>query len=232
LLLDTGDALVGGAPLGDLTQGEVVVAGMNLMGYQAMAVGPKELGLGLDVLQQRLDEAQFPFLSANAVSSATGELLVAPYTVLEVGAYQVGILGLTRPMKSPPDGVQILDPQAALERYVPALAEQAQVIVVLTNVGYRQALSLAQAVPGVDLLVAALPDQLPERAMRAPDTGTWAVTAEQPVARHTGRRVGHLVVTILSDGSLVDPSWVSLPLDAQFADDPEMTKLLKGFPKP
>jgi 2',3'-cyclic-nucleotide 2'-phosphodiesterase (5'-nucleotidase family) len=232
LLLDTGDALVGGAPLGDLTRGEVVVAGMNLMGYQAMALGPKELSLGLDVLQQRLDEAQFPFLSANAVLSATGELVVAPYTTLEVGPYRVGILGLTRPMKKPPAGIQVLDPQAALEQYVPQLAGQVEVIVVLTNLGYRQAISLVRAVPGVDLLVAALPDQLPEQAMHAPDTGTWAVAAEQPVARHTGRRVGHLEVTIRSDGSLADPSWVSLPLDARFADDPDMTKLLAGFPKP
>ncbi|MGD8793013.1 MAG: hypothetical protein PVF47_10705 [Anaerolineae bacterium] len=232
MLLDTGDALVGGAPLGDLTQGEVVVAGMNLMGYQAMALGPKELSLGRDVLQQRLDEAQFPFLSANVVSSPTGELLVSPYTVLEAGPYRLGILGLTRAMKEPPPGIQVLDPQAALERYVPQLAGQAEVIIVLTNLGYRKAVTLVRAVPGIDLLVAARPDQLPEQAIRVPETTAWAVVADQPMTRHTGRRVGHLEVMVRSDGTLAEPSWVSVPLDATFADELEMTLLLKGFPRP
>jgi len=42
LLLDTGDALAGGKRLGDATQGQVIVDGMNLMGYDAMALGPLE----------------------------------------------------------------------------------------------------------------------------------------------------------------------------------------------
>jgi len=41
-----GDALVGGGILGDITQGEAIVAGMNLMSYDAFALGPKELALG------------------------------------------------------------------------------------------------------------------------------------------------------------------------------------------
>jgi 2',3'-cyclic-nucleotide 2'-phosphodiesterase (5'-nucleotidase family) len=205
---------------------------MNLMGYQAMALGPKELSLGRDVLQQRLDEAQFPFLSANVVLSPTGELLVSPYTILEVGSYRLCILGLTRPMKEPPPGIQILDPQAALEHYVPRLAGQAEVIVVLTNLGYRQALTLVRSVPGIDLLVAARPDQLPEQAIRAPDTMTWAVVADHPMPRHTGRRVGHFEVMVRSDGTLAEPSWVSIWLDARFTDDPEMALLLERFPKP
>jgi 2',3'-cyclic-nucleotide 2'-phosphodiesterase (5'-nucleotidase family) len=205
---------------------------MNLMGYQAMALGPKELSLGWDVLQQRLEEAQFPLLSVNAVVSDTGELLVAPYAILEIGPFQVGVLGLTRLMQEPPDGIRVLDPLDALERYVPQLAAQVEVVVLLTNVRYRQALTLVRSVSGIDLLVAALPDQLPDKVIRTPDTGTWAIVADHPSPRHTGRRVGHLEVTIQGDGSLVDPSWVSLWLDAKFADDPEMKELLAGFLEP
>lgn len=212
-----------------MTQGEVIVAGMNQMGYDAMALGPKELSLGPEVLGQRIAEAQFPMLSANAVLSATGELLAEPYTILEVSGYRLGIIGLTRVPAETLAGVRVMDPGAAAAEYVPRVAKQADAVVVLTNMGFRGALALAQAAPGIDLLIAALPGQLPTQAVPVPETGTLAVTAEQPMARHTGRRVGRLVVEVASDGSLADESWVSVPMDKTLADDLQMQVLLDGY---
>jgi len=94
---------------------------------------------------------------------------------------------------------------------------------------YRSGTALAQAVPGIDLLVAALPGQLPSRAVRVPGTETIVVTAEQPLARHTGRRVGRLVVTLGADGVLSGETWTSVPLDKSLADDFEMRALLDKF---
>ena len=226
LLLDTGDALVGGGPLGDYTKGEVIVDGMNHMGYDAMALGPKELGLGQDTLRQRLEEAEFPMLSANTVLSGTQDLVAQPYSIVQVGNHRIGVIGVTRI----PDGrlgvFQVLDPvQAALE-YVPQVAAQSDVVVLLTNMPYRPAISLAQAVPGIDLVVAALPTQLPDKALRT-SNGALVITAEQPLPRHAGRRVGRLVVTAGSDGALSDESWQSVSMGPQIPDDPLMTLLLE-----
>jgi 2',3'-cyclic-nucleotide 2'-phosphodiesterase (5'-nucleotidase family) len=229
LLLDAGDALVGGGLLGDLTQGEAIVAGMNLMGYDAMALGPKELSLGVDILRQRLAEARFPMLSANVVLSGTDDPLAPPYAVLDVGGHPVGIIGLTRPPDTAVDGFQVLDPQTALASYVPRVREQAGTVVLLTNLSYRAAMELAGAVPGIDLVVAALPDQLPRQAIRVPKTGTLIVAAEQPVAKHTGRRLGRLVVTIGSDGKLSGESWESAQMDKSLADDPLMAATLDKY---
>jgi 2',3'-cyclic-nucleotide 2'-phosphodiesterase (5'-nucleotidase family) len=212
-----------------MTQGEVIVAGMNQMGYDAMALGPKELSLGPEILGQRIAEARFPMLSANAVLSGTGELLVRPYTILDVGGHRLGILGLTRVPDETLAGFQILDPGAAAAEYVPRVAEQADTVVVLTNMGFRGTMALAQAVPGIDLLIAALPGQLPTQAVPVPETGTLAVTAEQPLARHTGRRVGRLVVTVGSDRGLTGESWASVPMDKTLADDLLMQILLDGY---
>jgi 2',3'-cyclic-nucleotide 2'-phosphodiesterase (5'-nucleotidase family) len=225
--LDTGDALIGGGQLGDHTRGEAVVAGMNLMGYDAMALGPKELSLGLEVLGERIAEAEFPMLSANAVLTSTGELVASPYAIVEVGDHKVGVIGLTRAPGGPLPGIQVLDPQQAAEQYVPEVAEQADTIVVLTNQTYRDGLDLAGAVPGIDLVVSALPDQLPVEAVRVPGTGTIVLSAEQPVARHTGRRVGRLLVAIGGDGTLSGESWETRPMDRQIVDDPEMGALLQ-----
>ncbi len=228
-MLDTGDALVGGGLLGDLTQGEAVVAGMNLMGYDALALGPNELSLGVDLLRLRMDEAQFPILSANVVISGTDQLVTLPYTILEVGDQHVGVVGLTRAADDVSSELQVRDPLDALAEYVPLVSEQADVVIVLTNTTYRSGLALAREVPGIDLMVAALPAQLPNQAIRAQDGGAIVVSAEQPLPRHTGRRVGKLALGIGSDGTLSEESWTSVPLDNTLIDDLEMTALLDRY---
>jgi len=229
LLLDTGDALIGDGILGNLTQGEAVVAGMNLMGYDAMAVGAKELSLGVDVLRQRMAEAEFPMLSANVVLAESGDLLAQPYAILEIAGRRVGIVGLTRVPGEPLADYRVLDPEQAARQYVPEIAGQVDTVVVLTNMYYRKAMAMADTVPGIDLIVTSLNSQLPSLAVRTPVSGTLAVTAEQPLSKHTGRRVGRLVATLNSDGSLSGESWTSVPMDGTIADDQEMQRLLDRY---
>lgn len=228
MLLDTGDALVGGGLLGDATQGAVIVAGMNLMGYDAMALGPIELTLGPETLRQRMEEAEFPVLSANVVLSDTDELLAEPYAILQIGDHRVAVIGLTRVPAGPVSGFSVSDPQQAAARYVAEVATQADTVFLLTNLEYRAGLALAGIVPDIDLLIAALPRQLPGEAVRPSGGGALVVTAEQPLPRHSGRRVGRLAVTLNSDGSLLRESWSSVAMDGSFADDVAMQRLLEG----
>jgi 5'-nucleotidase len=219
---------------------------MNLMGYDALALGPKELSLGLEMLRQRMEEAAFPMLSANVTLSGTEELLAEPFTVIQAGDHRLGVIGLTRPLDParngaaasaagvrpqervrPQEWAHVLDPQAAAVRYVPQVAEQVETVIVLTNLDYRAGLALAEAVPGIDLLVAALPDQPSGSLVRVPATGTIVVSAEQPAPRHTGRRVGRLVVMVDDEGNLSGESWASHAMDKTLADDLVMDSLLK-----
>lgn len=229
ILLDTGDALVGDGLLGNQTMGEAIVAGMNLMGYDAMALGPKELSLGEEVLRQRIEEMEFPVLSANLVLSYTGDLAVRPYTILDLDLLRVGVIGLTRPPSEDPAKWGVLDPQEVLMELVPEVRRQAETVILLTNIPDRSARELAQAVPGIDLVVAALPDQLPDRAVRVPETGTLVVTADQSLPRHAGRRVGWLSVTVGDDGSIGSESWTSVPMGPEYRDDSNMKALLDGY---
>jgi 2',3'-cyclic-nucleotide 2'-phosphodiesterase (5'-nucleotidase family) len=215
--------------LGDKTKGEAIVAGMNLMGYHVMALGPHELALGQEVLRQRMAEAEFPMVSANVVLSETGELFAEPYVILETGGRRVGIIGLTRVPDKPLAGFQVLDPRTAAAQYVPEVVEQSDTVVILTNVSYPAALALASQVPNIDLLVAGRAKQRPTQAVRIPGTGTLTVTTEPPLQRHTGREVGRLVVTLESDGTLTEESWNPVPLTKETPDDPVMTKLLNTF---
>jgi 2',3'-cyclic-nucleotide 2'-phosphodiesterase (5'-nucleotidase family) len=203
---------------------------MNLMGYDAMALGPRELSLGGEVLQARIDEAQFPMLSANVLWSRSGELVGDAYRLLQVGQRKVAVIGLTRQADAELADFEVLAPTDALNQYLPEVRAQADTLILLTNLSYRSALQIAQGVPGVDLVVAALPDELPEHAMRIPETGSLVVAAERPAPRHTGRRVGNLTATIGSDGTLGGEFWLSVPLSRSVPDDPEMATLLNQFP--
>ena len=109
------------------------------------------------------------------------------------------------------------------------MAKEADTVVVLTNLTYRAGLALAQDVAGIDLVIAALPGQLPEVAVRAPETGTLVVTAEQASPQHSGRRVGRLQVTLEADGSLSGEQWQSVWMDASIADDPAMAELVQEY---
>jgi len=199
---------------------------MNLMGYDAMALGPKELSLGPDLLRQRMAEAGFPILSANAVLTGSEELVAEPYTILDVGGRKVGVIGLTRAQGAAPAGFQVLDPQQALERYLPEVREKAGTVIVLTNLEHNAALALAQAVPGIDLVIGALPGQDPSESVRVPGTNALVVVADKASPGHSGRRVGVLLATLGSDGSLTGESWQSPWLGPAIADDPEMQVLL------
>jgi 2',3'-cyclic-nucleotide 2'-phosphodiesterase (5'-nucleotidase family) len=233
LLLDTGDALVTGSrqtgqllgqnqPLGDKTRGEAVVAGMNLMGYDAMALGPIDLALGLEVLRQRMAEAGFAMISANVTLSQGGGMLAPAYVLLTVGSRRLGILGLTRAPSQPLAGLEVGNAQEALARWLPEVEDQADYVILLTNLRFRTAIDLVSDVEGVDLLVAALPGQLPSNALRVPQTGTLAVTAEQAMTLHSGRRVGELGLLETADRSFRVESWRSVEMSSDFPDDLEM----------
>ena len=126
-------------------------------------------------------------------------------------------------------GFRVLDPQQALADILPEVAEQAGTVILLTNIEYRPAIQITRAVPGVDLVIAARPGQLPSKAKEVSDGAFLAITAEQPVRKHTGRRVGRLVVTVESDGTLSHQSWSSVSMVKTIADDPEMGALLAGY---
>src|SRR6266852_1402800 len=64
LVVDSGDLLMGTA-MSSVYRGEVDIAAMNLMGYDAVAVGNHAFDFGTRPLQHLRKEASFPFLCTN-----------------------------------------------------------------------------------------------------------------------------------------------------------------------
>jgi 5'-nucleotidase/UDP-sugar diphosphatase len=166
LLLDGGDVNTG-VPESDLQDAVPDFKGMNLLGYQAMAVGNHEFDKPLAVLKMQRDLAQFPMLSANIYEQ--GQRMFAPYKVFDLGGLRVGVLGLTTEdtvRMAHPDNVGRLEFRnviAEAAKVVPDLRRQADVVIAATHMGHYENgqhgtqaagdVEMARAVSGIDLVV-------------------------------------------------------------------------------
>lgn len=95
LLLLSGGDINTGVPESDLQDAEPDFRGMNLIGYDAMAVGNHEFDNPLTVLRQQEKWAKFPFLSANIYQKSTGERLFKPWAIFKRQDLKIAVIGLT-----------------------------------------------------------------------------------------------------------------------------------------
>ena len=123
-------------------EGAPMVAAMSRMGYAAAAVGNHEFDFGVRTIAERAKTATFPFLAANLVESANGNVpaWAKPFTIVDVGGMKLGIVGLTNiDSKVTADprhmtGLEFLPYASTLESWVPrARAAGAEEIVVLLH---------------------------------------------------------------------------------------------------
>ncbi|ELY2736417.1 bifunctional UDP-sugar hydrolase/5'-nucleotidase [Cronobacter dublinensis] len=94
LLLSGGDINTG-VPESDLQDAEPDFRGMNLIGYDAMAVGNHEFDNPLSVLRQQQKWAKFPLLSANIYQKSTNERLFKPWAIFKPQGFKIAVIGLT-----------------------------------------------------------------------------------------------------------------------------------------
>jgi 5'-nucleotidase/UDP-sugar diphosphatase len=166
LLLDGGDVNTG-VPESDLQDAVPDFRGMNLLGYDAMAVGNHEFDKSPFILKMQRDLAKFPMLSANIYRS--GERMFEPYKVFNLGGLRVGVMGLTtedtQKMVHPDNirDVQFRNPIEEAARVVPELRTKADIVIAATHMGHYENgahgtqaagdVEMARAVKGIDLVV-------------------------------------------------------------------------------
>ena len=166
LLLDGGDVNTG-VPESDLQDAVPDFKGMNLLGYDAMAVGNHEFDKPPFVLKMQRDLAQFPMLAANIYSG--GERMFAPYKIFNVGGVRVAVMGLTTEdtqKMAHPENMKNIEFRSAIAeaaKLVPELREQADVVIAATHMGHYQNgehgsqapgdVEMSRAVKGLDLVV-------------------------------------------------------------------------------
>ncbi|MGF1683650.1 bifunctional UDP-sugar hydrolase/5'-nucleotidase UshA [Photobacterium minamisatsumaniensis] len=145
LLLSGGDINTG-VPESDLQDAEPDFKGMNMLGYDAMALGNHEFDNPLEVLRKQEEWAEFPMLSANIYDKESGERLFQPYQIFEQQGIKIAVIGLTTEDTSKignPEyigGVDFRDPKAEAKKLIAELeaTENPDVIIAATHMGHYE----------------------------------------------------------------------------------------------
>lgn len=227
LVLDAGDALFG-QPVSDISQGRALTEAMNLMKYDAMAIGERDLAHFPELLD-RSREAKFAFLSANLVYASTGKPVFTPYVVQNVGGRKVAIIGLTPAddtFKSfVPSSADITakDPVETAREYVAkARAEKVDAVVILSHLGNVMDRKIATEVNGITAIVGGHSYDLLQETLQLNNT----VIGQ---AGYGGEWLGEITVDFDGEGNVVSAKAGVIPLSADYADDPELAALAARY---
>jgi len=176
LVLDGGD-MTQGTPVSTIFYGTPIFHVMNASEYDAAVLGNHEFDNGTSYIRKFREIAKFPLLSANVLEN--GELVAdAPTALFDIDGVRVGIIGITTSTAIHQKGVLVLPPEDVVAKYVPALDEQADLIIALSHLGYERDRELAIASEGIDVIVGGHTGARLEVPVRVGSTwivqaGTW-----------------------------------------------------------
>jgi len=232
LLLDAGDA-IHGTILSNFFNGEPVIDVMNAMGYDAMEIGNHEFNYGQGVLVERRDEANFPFLAANIVVTATGKTppFCQPYVIKEVMGKRIAIFGLITPdtpvVTHPRNviGLTFLDPIETAAKLVPKLRPKADLIIALTHIGYDMDRQLAEEVGGIHVIVGGHSHTKIEVPERVGNEGGNAIIVQ---AWENSKVLGRLDLEMRGK-AVVRFSGGLIPVTADVLEDPDVKTIIEPY---
>ncbi|MEK6307305.1 MAG: bifunctional UDP-sugar hydrolase/5'-nucleotidase UshA [Pantoea dispersa] len=164
LILSAGDVNTG-VPESDVLNAEPDIRGMNLIGYDAMALGNHEFDKPLSVLQKQQKWAKFPFLAANIYAKGSDKRLFKPWAIFNRMGLKIAVIGLTTTdtlrIANPQNvaQIEIRDPLKETEKAVAELraSDKPDVIIALTHMGHYDDGQHGSNAPGDVELARSLP---------------------------------------------------------------------------
>ncbi|MBR6039417.1 MAG: 5'-nucleotidase C-terminal domain-containing protein [Clostridia bacterium] len=96
ILVDAGDHVQGGQ-LGSLTQGEAIIDIMNFVGYDLAIPGNHEYDYGMDQFFALVEQANYPYISANFMDLTENAPVLDAYKIIEANGKKIAFVGLSTP---------------------------------------------------------------------------------------------------------------------------------------
>ena len=220
ILVDAGGFFAGGEPDEhsqgvqlDKTRTEINLKALELMGYDAVAVGDDEFNFGRDYLSAQIKKSKIAFLSCNLKMDG-----LKPYLIKKVSGLNVALIGLTNPqIKAKSDGLEAQDPYQALARTISEVKRnKADVVVVLSYLGEEEDTKLITQIDGVDAIICAKPQDAQEPSSKIAK-GLLARASRQ------GRRLGKLDIE-LENKKVQEARVENIRLSNEIADWPQLKK--------
>ncbi len=140
---------------------EVNIAAMNLMEYDAAAIGFSELRYSYDFFRGKLKGSPLPIVNCN-VYAGKDELITVPYVTKKLGRLHATIIGVWE-YKEPHEylsfyddalyGLFITDPVEAVAETISQLDSNQNFIIVVGNISPATARRLIDRCPGIQIII-------------------------------------------------------------------------------
>ncbi len=219
MLLFAGDVLQG-TITSSLFLGLPDIALFNRLGVDAAVMGNHELDDGQEVFRRLAEQAKFPFLSANVQSHPVPLPVQSTLVMTTSDGSEIAVLGLTTPELTTAIhprhaiGLSVEDPVSVARRRLPELQKHADLVIVLSHLGLADDQRLAQAVPGIDLIVGGHSHHALEQPVMAGDVAIVQ-------AGERGQWLGRMDLDC-RNGHLEPTAYRLLPMDASVPEDPDI----------
>jgi 5'-nucleotidase / UDP-sugar diphosphatase len=197
-LFDSGDVFEGPA-ISTLTRGKALIEMFDAMGFDAACLGNHEFDYGIAPAEQYVREEHFPVLAANLFYKRSGKPFAKPYVIVERNGIKVAAIGVFGPtaasatLMSTWDTLELRDPASILEKLIPQLRRESDLVVVLVHQGlpgpmqtdaeahpevqrtFDDDKELVEAVSGIDVLIGGHAHRGIEVPWVSPKTGSIVV---------------------------------------------------------
>ncbi len=242
LLLNTGDTIQGSAEA-LFTRGQALVDVLNRFKIDAYAPGNWDWVYGVDRTLELFSgasaKAPWHALAANVYfdgepyADRKDTRVLPPYLIRDIGGVKIGILGFTTDRgpqvvgRAVSKGIRFTKGDAELKEFVAVLREQEKValVVMLSELGLSNNIRLAEAVPGVDVI---LSSDMHEITREPVITSTKTLIAE---VGQDGQVLGELNLNV-DAGRIANWKWTLHHIDDRIRPDAGITKLIAEIRKP
>ena len=234
LVLDAGDFSQGTSYV-SLSEGATAIELMNMVGYDAVALGNHEFDYGFEALKKNMESAQFPVLAANV--KYNGELAFDDAAVFTApGGTKIGVFGLDTPetaTKAHPGKIQGVTFAGGEEMYAIAQEmvdmlknEGCNYIICLGHLGIddetaltkNRSIDLLEKVTGIDVFIDghshSTEEEIAEKTNADRKVGDTVLTS-------TGTKIENIGVVTIKDSAIttetVSAETVEVPADSEIA---------------
>ncbi len=232
LTLNAGD-IAEGTMEAYLTKGKIVTSAMGEIGFDAVTLGNHDFAWGRDNLDEMIKDARAPFIAANVRNVSDGSLMkgLKPYIMRDLKGVKVAVIGLETPEtgfrvdRKLTRGLQFDEGARTVSRYLPEVREKgADLVVVLSHLGFEQDRELARQVEGIDIIVGGHSHTELEEGHREGDTVIVQAGSQ-------GRFVGKLSVEVNPENKKIISTVASLlPVEKGIVEpDPGVMKILQPY---
>lgn len=232
LVVDAGDAIGGGPPIGAFFYGKNVIETYNAIGYDIATFGNHEFDWGKQLLKERMAEAKYEYICANIIDTATNSTFApSGFAVKSFGFLDLGFIGVdstdlpTLVNPSGIEGLSVIDPVVATNNAVSALEGKSDYNIVLSHLGYDVDVKYAKDIKGVGLIIGG-------HSHTVLSTPTIVNGVKIVQTGNYGANVGRVVLEFIASPSgakLVGSSYKLISVADSIPDDPDIKALLEPY---